>query len=41
MNVRNACIYYGYRRRRWRHLDSCQFKTIIKCDVLKWTPCQD
>ncbi len=24
---------HGYRPRRWRHLDSCQFKTIIKYDV--------
>jgi transposase len=22
-------------RRRWRHLDSCQFKTMIVCDVPK------
>jgi transposase len=24
---------HGYQARRWRHLDSCQFKTIIRCDV--------
>ena len=24
---------HGYERRRWRHLDSCQFKTILSADV--------
>lgn len=24
---------HGYERRRWRHLDSCQYKTIVTADV--------
>jgi transposase len=24
---------YDHRRRRWRHLDTCQYKTIIEADV--------
>jgi len=24
---------YDHQKRRWRHLDTCQFKTIIECDV--------
>ena len=28
-----ACPGYDYRTRRWRHLDTCQFQTIVVCDV--------
>jgi len=30
---RNRMHIHEYRERRWRHLDSCQFKTIIVCQV--------
>jgi len=29
----NACPGYDTRRRSWRHLDTCQFKTILVADV--------
>lgn len=29
----SACIRYDHRRRSWRHLDTCQFQTIVHCDV--------
>jgi transposase len=28
-----ACPGYDSRRRRWRHLDTCQFKTILEAEV--------
>lgn len=28
-----ACPGYDHRRRRWRHLDTCQYRTILVCDV--------
>ena len=29
----NPCPRYDHRSRRWRHLDTCQFKTIVVADV--------
>lgn len=28
-----AMHVHSYERRRWRHLDSCQYKTILEADV--------
>ncbi|MEQ1893640.1 MAG: ISL3 family transposase [Planctomycetota bacterium] len=28
-----VCPGYDARRRSWRHLDTCQFKTVLECDV--------
>lgn len=30
---RRACPGYDTRRRRWRHLDTCQFRTIVEAEV--------
>ena len=30
---RQQCPGYDRRARRWRHLDTCQFQTIVVCDV--------
>ncbi len=32
-NCRAASPGYDTRRRQWRHLDTCQYKTILVCDV--------
>ena len=29
----NTCSHYDTRHRTWRHLDTCQFKTLIEADV--------
>lgn len=30
---RRACPGYDHRPRRWRHLDTCQYQTILACEV--------
>ena len=30
---RKACAGYDSRRRKWRHLDSCQYKTLLVADM--------
>ena len=32
-----VCAGYDHRRRSWRHLDTCQFKTILIADVPRVT----
>ena len=36
----NRMHVHGYEQRRWRHLDSCRFRTIIQCDVPR-LQCED
>jgi transposase len=31
---------YDHQKRRWRHLDTCQLKTIIECDIPR-ASCED
>ena len=30
-----SCLGYDKRRRRWRPLDTCQFKTLLVADILR------